>query len=484
MQRLSGLDAVFLYAETPTQPLHVTLCAILDPASMPGGYRFATVRDHIASRLHLVPPLNRRLVPVPLGLSHPVWTPATDLDIDQHVHRAAVPAPGGEAELAELVGTIASTPLDRSRPLWEMWIVEGLADDRIALVAKLHHAAIDGVAGVEQMVAFFDLEPVPATAAEAPAAEPSGPTESSGPTEPTPLELAAFGIGTRARSVAELGGLLGRTVRSTIAVRRRRAALDPLASDDIGGATPLVCPPTPVNGAIGARRTVAFARLGLDDVKAIKAPFGATVNDVVLAIAAGALRSLLLDRDALPAQPLVAACPISVRAQADGSATGNKLSTMFSHLRTDLADPVARFEATIRAAAASKDEHRLFDPDTLAGWAEQADPTLARLLIGTYSGRNLADRHPPAINLMVSNLPGPPFPLYLAGAELCHAYPMGPIMEGAGCNITMMSYRDSIDVGIIAAANLLPDPDQLARRIPAALAELAEAVAACPPGAT
>ena len=145
MQRLSGLDAVFLYAETPTQPLHVTLCAILDPASMPGGYRFATVRDHIASRLHLVPPLNRRLVPVPLGLSHPVWTPATDLDIDQHVHRAAVPAPGGEAELAELVGTIASTPLDRSRPLWEMWIVEGLADDRIALVAKLHHEATDAV---------------------------------------------------------------------------------------------------------------------------------------------------------------------------------------------------------------------------------------------------------------------------------------------------------------------------------------------------
>ena len=312
MERLSGMDAFFLYAETPTQHLHVTLCAVLDPAGMPDGYSFGAVRDHIAGRLHLVPPFTRKLQPMPMGIHHPVWVPATDFDLDQHVFRVAIPEPGGQVELAQLVAQVASTPLDRSKPLWELWIVEGLADDRIGLIAKLHHAAIDGVAGVEQMVNFFDLEREPEDAP--PPAEPVD----ADAVEPTPLELAAYGIGFRARSIGELGGLLSRTVSST----------------------------------------------------------------------------------------------------------------------------------------------------------------LARLLLGTYSGRNLADRHTPPINVMISNVPGPPFPLYLAGAELERAYPMGQILEGVGCNITLMSYRHWIDVGIMAAANLLPDVEDLAARMEPAFAELAGAVGA------
>ena len=473
MERLSGMDAFFLYAETPTQHLHVTLCAVLDPAGMPDGYSFGAVRDHIAGRLHLVPPFTRKLQPMPMGIHHPVWVPATDFDLDQHVFRVAIPEPGGQAELAQLVAQVASAPLDRSKPLWELWIVEGLADDRIGLIAKLHHAAIDGVAGVEQMVNFFDLEREPEDAP--PPAEPVD----ADAVEPTPLELAAYGIGFRARSIGELGGLLSRTVSSTLAVRRRRSRLDPLSSEDVGGATPLVCPDTPINGAIGARRAVAFARLPLDDIRKVKDVYGATVNDVVLAVCAGALRSFLVERGALPDQPLVAACPVNVRGEATGgSTTGNKVSTLFSHLRTDLGDPRLRLEATIRSAAAAKEEHALFEPTTLAAWAEQADPTLARLLLGTYSGRNLADRHTPPINVMISNVPGPPFPLYLAGAELERAYPMGQILEGVGCNITLMSYRHWIDVGIMAAANLLPDVEDLAARMEPAFAELAGAVGA------
>ncbi len=476
MERLSGMDAFFLYVETPTQHMHVTLVAVLDPEGIRGGYDFERMRRHIAARVPLVPPLLRRLVPVPLRLHHPVWVIDPDFDIEHHVHRAALPSPGGDRELAELTAQIASIPLDRSRPLWELWLVEGLEGGKIALIAKLHHSSIDGVAGVEQMVNFFDLEPYPAEPVEVPAIEP----------EPIPsdAELLGLAAASRARSMLDIGSLVTRTVGSVLAVRRRRAVSDDLENEwgpgaGLGkGATPLVCPPSPFNGAISGQRRVAFARLSLDDIKKVKATMNATVNDVILAVCAGAIRELLDRKGVLPAEPLVAACPVNVRTEDQKGRADNRVSAMFTLLHTDIGDPLERLAATHRAARAAKDEHAMFGSDTLQSWAEIADPNVASWLSSLYSSSGIADRHRPAINVMVSNLPGPPFPLYLAGAELQRAYPMGQVIEGVGLNITVMSYRNWVDIGFMAAANLVPDVWDLADQIEPAFDELADAAAA------
>jgi len=470
MERLSGMDAFFLYAETPTNHMHVTLCAVLDPSDMVGGYSFEHVRAHIASRLHLIPPLLRRLVPVPLRLSHPRWIRDPSFDLDFHLRRAAVPSPGSETELADLVAQIASVPLDRSRPLWEMWIVEGLTGDNIALVAKLHHSTLDGVAGVEQMVTMFDLDPRPA--------EPAGPAYDpldNDPTEqdqiPSDFELLTGATVERVRGLFGVIPLARRTAGSFLAVRRNRAE-----PDTVPGGTPLVCPETPFNATLSSQRRVAFARIPLADVKTIKNLSGATVNDVLLAITAGALRSYLDKLGALPDQALVAACPVSVRTQDQSGQADNRLSAMFTSMHTDIADPAVRLHRISRTARAAKDEHALFGDDTMQQWAEVADPNLFSWLTDLYSSSGLASRHRPAINVTFSNIPGPPFPLYLAGATLERAYPMGQVIEGVGMNITVMSYRDSVDFGFMAAANLVPDPWDLAEAVTPALDELKVAV--------
>jgi diacylglycerol O-acyltransferase len=460
MEPLSGMDAAFLYLETPEQPQHVTLTAVLDPASTPGGVTFEQVRAHIARRLHRVPPLTRRLVTIPLGLHHPHWIDDLDLDLDHHVRRVELAPPGDDRQLAAVVAQISAVPLDRDRPLWEMWIIEGLSGDRFALIAKLHHATLDGVAGVEQMIAFFDLEPVVE----------SGPPPAHAAPEPDPsnVELVTYAAVSRARSLLRTVPLVARTVGSVRAVRSARA----VPGVDAGG-TPLVTPHTPLNDSLTAARRVAFARLPLDEVKTIKAAVdGATVNDVILAVCAGALRRYLSDRGDLPDDPLVAACPVDVRTDDQRGRSDNRVSAMFTRLPTDVADPLARLAAAHRASRAAKDEHALFDADVLQRWTEVLDPNLASWLIDLYSRTGAARRHRPPVNLVVSNVAGPPFPLYLAGAELVRAYPLGQLIEGIGLNITVMSYRDAIDVGFLAAGDLVPDVDDLARAVPDAFAEL------------
>lgn len=485
MERLSGMDASFLYLESPTQPMHVTLCAVLDPAAAPADspWTIAAARDLIASRVHQIAPFHRRVVDVPLRLAHPLWMEHVDVDIDAHVHHAALPAPGDDAALAEFVARTAAIPLDRSRPLWEVWLLEGLEGGKVALVAKVHHAALDGVAGVEQLVTLFDLEPTPRPAETAP--------HHQSDAEPTDAELVTYAALSRAKSLVEAVPLLGRTASSLFAVRsRRRTDDDPLASDELNAdgrpaqaGTPLACPPTPFNGTITSGRRVAFARVALDDVKAVRAASGATVNDVVLAVCTGAVRQYLLDHDALPDEPLVAACPVNVRTadQAGDGHVGNRVSAMFALLHTELSDPADRLTAAKATAAAAKAEHALFAADTLQAWAEVADPNLFAWLADLYTSSGLAGRHRPAINLMISNVPGPPFPLYFAGARLERAYPMGQILDGIGLNITVMSYCDSVDVGLMAASDLVPDVDALAALVPVALAELHTAVVAPPP---
>ncbi len=467
MERLSGMDAFFLYAETPTNHMHLTLCAVLDPDGMEGGYSFERVRSHIQSRLHLVPPLRRRLVTVPLRLNHPLWVDDPDFDLDFHVRRAAVPAPGGETELAELVAHIASVPLDRTRPLWEMWIIESLAEQNIALVAKLHHSTLDGVAGVEQMVNFFDLE----RAMDRSPDEQRGPAENAGEAIPSGVDLFTEATIERVRGLAEIVPLFRRTAKSFLAVRRNRAE-----PDSVAGGTPLSCPDTPFNASISSRRRVAFARISLDDVRSIRKVAGGTINDVLMAITSGALRSYLGSRGELPDEAMVAACPVSVRTEEHTGKSDNRFSAMFCSLHSDIDDPRRRLSEIVRSSQAAKDEHALFGPDAMQSWAEIADPNLFSWLTDLYTASRLADRHRPAINVMFSNIPGPPFPLYLAGATLQRAYPMGQVLEGVGLNITVMSYCDNIDFGFMAAANLVPDLQDLAAEVEPALVDLGQAV--------
>jgi diacylglycerol O-acyltransferase len=463
MERLSGLDASFLTFETPSVHMHVAQTAVFDPATVPGGYDFSKVKEHIASRLHLVPPFRRRVLEVPFNLHHPIWVEDPDFDIDHHVRRVGVPAPGTLRDLSELAGRIASRPLDRSRPLWETYVCEGMENGWIGVITKMHHSAIDGVSGAELMANLFDLTP------EGPGELP--PDEREPEHVPSDAELVGYAIGSRLRRSVKLIPLLGQTV-STAAnlVQRHR---DP---DTVVGAVPLTAPRTPWNAAVTPHRKVSFAKVELADVKRVKDHFGVTVNDVVLALMGGTLRRYLQSLDALPDEPLVAVCPISVRAEEEKGQSNNRVSAMFTTLATQFDDPVERLQQIHETTRGAKEDHNAVGASFLTEWAEYAAPRTFALASRLYSQLNLADLHRPIHNVVISNVPGPPVPLYFAGAELIAAYPMGPIMEGAGLNITVMSYRDRVDLGFMVCRELVPDVWDMAAHVDEAMAELLAAV--------
>jgi len=462
MERLSGLDATFLYFETPQQHMHVSIVAVLDPKGTPGGYSFEKVQDLILSRLHLLPPFHRRLVHVPFNLHHPIWVEDPHFDIIHHVHRVSCPAPGGPRELASICGRINSTPLDRSRPLWEVWVIEGLADGRFACLTKVHHSAVDGASGAELMVHLFSVE------REAP--PPLPPATTTQERIPSEMEMVRHAVAERLRMPLEMLQVTSRTISAVADVVRRRR--DPAKSN---GATPLTAPRTRFNGAITAQRSIAFAKVPLAQAKMVRKAFGATVNDVVLALCAGTLRQYLLKHGELPSSPLVAVCPISVRDKTSGRNSANNVSAMFTSLATNIEDAGERLRVIQQSTKGAKEEHNAIGADLLQNWAEFAAPTTFTLAARMYARLKLADRHPVVHNLVISNVPGPPFPLYMAGAELVAVYPMGPVFEGAGLNITVLSYQGSLDFGFQAATNSVPDLWDLAACVEPAFAELVEA---------
>jgi WS/DGAT/MGAT family acyltransferase len=467
VERLSGLDASFLYFETPSMHMHVAMTAIFDPSTMPGGYSFDKVKDFIASRLHLVPPFRRRVVEVPFRLNHPIWVEDPNFDLDYHIRRIGAPAPGGHRELAELAGQIASTPLDRSRPLWELYVVENLADGNIGVITKMHHCAVDGVSGAELMVNLFDLDP---------AGRELDPPEQRQP-EPIPsdVELVGHAVASRARRQLDILPLLGSTARTlrTLVSRHR----DPQA---IVGAVPLTAPRTPWNRSITPHRRMSFTRVKLEDVKAIKNAVGCTVNDVVLALMGGTLRRYLDDHGGIPNDPLIAVCPVSVRTDDQTGQLNNKVSAMFTSLATNIDDPLERLAAISHVTKGAKEDHNVIGATLLQDWAEHAAPTTFALAARLYSSLHLSDRHRPIHNVVISNVPGPPFPLYYAGAKALYTLPMGPVMEGAGLNITVLSYMDHVDIGFMVCRELVPDVWDLADHVGDAMDELLAAVGAAP----
>ncbi|HMC38491.1 MAG TPA: wax ester/triacylglycerol synthase family O-acyltransferase, partial [Acidimicrobiales bacterium] len=383
MDRLSGLDAMFLYTETPKNQLHMTGLLVFDPSTMPDGYSFEKMRDFMGRRLDRNPAFTRKVVNVPFGIDHPVWVDDPHFDLETHIHRIACPAPGGPRELADLASEIASQPLDRDRPLWDMWFVEGLEHGYVGLVAKMHHATIDGVSGANLMMHLFDLEADPAE-------PPAGETPPAAP-RPSDLELFARGLLSRARRPLLLPSAIYGTTRSVVnlAVRRSRA-------DAPSMATPFTAPTTPFNAPITAHRQVAFSRVSLDEVRAVKDALGTTVNDVVLSLTATAVLRWLDAHRATPDRPMIAGVPVSTRGDDAVSMGANLVSAMFVSLATDIEDPVERVLAGHEATKGAKEEYKAIGADALQNWAEFSGPRLFGLAIRLYSQMELASRHRPA----------------------------------------------------------------------------------------
>jgi diacylglycerol O-acyltransferase / wax synthase len=446
VKRLSGMDAMFLSMEDATAwPQHTLGLMILDPGSVPG-FGFDALRNHVLSRLKYLPQFRRRIQEVPFRLDRPVWVDDPDFRIDAHLHRTALPSPGGSAELADVIGVILARPLDRRRPLWEGWYLDGLEGGRVAFVAKTHHAIVDGVSGAGLSDVLCDLTPD----ASRPVAEI---VDSQAEQRRSSVELLARAAMTAAVSPPKLARYLRQTVGgavTTISHLRRPEPPPP----------PLSAPRVPFNGALGLRREFAYCSLALGDIKHVKNHFGVKVNDVILTVVAGAIRDYLVKRDALPQRPLLATVPLSTRSPQDME-LGNLVHPMAASLATDIDDPVARLTAIHRGVNSAKDLAEALTTKQTVGLTDIAPPVLFGALLRAYQAANLEQRMPLNTNLIVSNVPGPPSQLFLAGARIEHIVPVGPLAVGMGMNVTVFSYGDHVDVGVQVDPELVDDAWEL-----------------------
>lgn len=477
LSQLGGLDAAFLFAETPTMHLHVCGLLILDTSTMPEDYSYELIRSTFAERVADLPLARQRLVPTPLNISRPFWATDPDFDIDNHLHRVALGAKGDQRSLGELAGDIASVPLRRDRPLWELWIIEGLPEEHVAILAKMHHSTIDGISGALLMGHLLDMKGPDASGTSPKKAQVAGQSHADQPhvsSLPGTPELLWRGVTSRLEEPWEIVKLVPATalrLGSTLwGLGRSR--------EQAGAAKPFVAPRTSFNTTITAHRSIAFVDVSLGEIKTIKNAVNVTVNDVVTAIVGGALRHYLDVRDELPEKSLVAATPVSVHEHGVKGKGVTQVSVMFSALATDIDEPLERLRHVAAANARAKQIHRMVGADTLLRWAEHFWLNAFALGSRLYSALHLAEHHPVVHNLILSNVPGPREPLYLGGAHLVGLYPLGPITDGAGLNITVLSQEDRLGFGIISCPEFMPDVWDLAAAIPEALGELVSAVEA------
>jgi WS/DGAT/MGAT family acyltransferase len=454
-QPLDPLDSAFITLESQGAPLHIGAIIELDHPS--GGAvdpitTFEEVKALVASRLHEVPKLAKRILRVPFDLAWPVWVDDPDFDIDEHVLRRSCPSPGGEGELDALVGRVMATELPPDRPLWELSVVEGLADSRTALILKLHHALADGVSGAATFAGLFDISP------EVRAPSPRAESEAPPPALPTPLEL------------------LGRTAGELL--RRPYALLDAVTAgmEQAGAAVERVLRPpgpgaehavslfsaarTSLNGTPSHARRFTRLHLDLADVKEAAKRHGATVTDFVMCTAGGALRRLLERRGEPPSRDLVAFMPVNVRQKGAEGELGNRISAVLVELHALELDRVARLEA-IRDASLARKHGDSHSSKFLTGLAAAVGPTLASIAGQTLYDLELFDELPPIANVTVSSVPGPPIPLWMAGRHVATAAPLGPLMAGIALNITVLGYGGLLEYGILACAKKLPDLTEL-----------------------
>ncbi len=489
MEQLSGLDASFLAFESPTQTGHVASLAIYDQPESAEDSVFPELCRALGARIAGIPALRQRLVTVPFALDRPYWGVDPSFDLDFHLRHVSVPPPGRDAQLAELVARLHGRPLDRARPLWEMYVIEGLENGRFAIYTKVHHAAFDGMAGIALLTALSDG----ATLCD----------EARGPAVDAPLpgtlEMLARGAiglarrprrrlasGVRTAVAALRGGSVGGIATASgvlpfvhsVGLGRipglyRALGLETGDSGEEACALPATpAPRTPWNRGISMHRRWAPFTLSLDDVKRVRRAFGVTVNDVVLALAAHALRRALETRGALPKDPLIAMVPVSLRTSAEAGGGGNRVSMALTDLATDESDPVERLLRIHRAMDSAKRAHEGIPAAVLQDLGQIGASLIAGPAYRALSRAGLVERMRPVFNVAVSNVPGPRETLTLCGARLNAVYPLSVVAEGQGLNVTVVSYRDRLHFGLTACRDLMPDVAELGRAFAEGLEQL------------
>jgi WS/DGAT/MGAT family acyltransferase len=476
MRQLSGIDASFLNMETASVFGHVSSLNIYDPTGVPGGAGLEATKRIILERIDQLAPFRRRLIEVPLGLDLPYWIEDPEFDIDFHVRHHAVPPPGTPEQLADVVSRIVARPLDRNRPLWELYVIEGVDNGRlIAQLTKIHHATIDGASGAQMLAAILDTDP-----GFRPLGTPAPWTPDRVPTDEELLRITALEYLRRPEKLVRLSVRSTRELASATRSGGLRAIADLLAQpmpgpmgqlmrsrlrsqyghdDDRAPALPPTqAPRTPWNQAITPHRRFAYTTVSLDDAKTVRRAFGCTFNDVVMALCSGTLRRYLDKHDCLPDESLIAMVPVSVRAGEQGDdAYQNRVSALLADLATNEPDPARRLRRVQQSMTAAKTNFAAVPAETLQDFTQFAPPAVAARAMRMYSRLRVADRMNPPFNLIISNVPGPSDPLYSAGARLQHFYPVSAVADGQGLNMTVQSYNGNLDFGFIACRELVPD---------------------------
>jgi diacylglycerol O-acyltransferase / wax synthase len=455
--RLSALDVSFLYMETPTTAMHVGGVAVFEPPAE--GFDYDRLVELISQRIGLVPRYRQKVKWVPGHLANPVWVDDADFDVTYHVRRSALPKPGSDEQLRDLVGRLQSRQLDRNRPLWEIYLVEGLRDGRVAIVTKTHHAMVDGVSAVDIGTVILDLEPTPRDVPD-------------DDWEPRP---APGRLGLVAGAVTDFLGrptLVVDTARAAVVDARATATKVATTASGLLAQARLLArpaPSSPLNVAIGEQRRFGMATTDLDDYKRVRKAHGGTVNDVVLATVTGALRAWMMTRgeSVTPTSAVRAMVPVSVRNDAQKGELGNRVSSYFVDLPVGEQNPVVRLHQVSYAMKAHKESGSAVGADALVQLSGFAPPTIHSLASRTASSftRRL-------FNLVVTNVPGPQFPLYAAGARMLSMFPVVPLAKGQAVSIGLTSYNGGVFYGLNADRDAMPDIDVLASCIEDALAEL------------
>jgi WS/DGAT/MGAT family acyltransferase len=458
MRRLNGMDAMLLYSETPNLHTHTLKVAVLDASGFHGEYGFDAFRRTVERRLHLLEPLRYRLIDIPWRLHHPMWLQDCPVDLDYHLRHVRVPAPGGRRELDQVIGEIASTPLDRSKPLWEFHFAEGMADDRFALIGKVHHTLADGVASANLLARLMDL-------AGEEQDERDGPPEAC--EAPSRLALLREAQLDHLQNIAELPGLVADAARGVTRLRKKSRHRE--GNPDL--AKPFNAPTTFLNHVVSPVRTFATATLSLAEVKETTKQLGVTFNDVILAVAAGGLRKLLLRYDGHADRPIMATVPVSTDKSTE-RVTGNEIGGMMVSLPVHIDDAMERVELTSVATTRAKETHDLLGSTLQGRILEYLPPPLAPTLFRAQSKR--AD-HNRLMNVAISNVPGPRERGHIGGAPVTEIYSVGVLSAGSAFNMTVWSYVDQLDIAVLSDDQTFADPHEATDAMVAAFDELRQA---------
>ncbi|MFT7073158.1 WS/DGAT/MGAT family O-acyltransferase [Patiriisocius sp. Uisw_017] len=455
IKQISGYDAAFLYAESPTSPMHIATLSIVE-----GSINFEDFKESVSSKMHLIPKFRQRLKRVPMDLDYPYWVNDPNFDIDLHLHRSKLPDPSNWRTLRDMTSSIFSAPLDLRRPLWSIHFIEGIDEiaqvpkGSVAIVSKVHHVMIDGKSGVGLMGVLFDNEKTPKDV--------KPPNPKSFEPDPLPDDISLLlksGYGFLKNPFK-----IPKTILETAFTFVKNKASKSMSIQKEFAAARYPVPITIFNGTISAKRTWGTAILSFDRVNNLRKLSGGSINDIILAICAGGIRRYLQEREKLPLQPLVANVPISIR-NVDDKSTGNKIANMMIQLATHIEDPLERLEYIQEQTMLGKSRHNKLGAKTLSKMADAVPFGLANLMAGLYSKYNIKDLHRPPFNVTITNVPGPRNLLYLNGHKVVSMFGLTPVVDGFGLIIAAFSYNGAITITTTSDAKTMPDADKFSKYI-------------------